>query len=42
MGYVYVLRHVPETKGVTLEALEEQLAAQHSKASPSAQPRSAR
>lgn len=42
MGYVYVLRHVPETKGITLEALEEQLAAQHSKVSPSAQPRSAR
>ncbi|MCS3463324.1 MULTISPECIES: sugar porter family MFS transporter [Citrobacter] len=42
MGYVYVLRHVPETKGVTLEALEEQLAAQHSKVSPSAQPRSVR
>ncbi|MET6678814.1 sugar porter family MFS transporter [Citrobacter amalonaticus] len=42
MGYVYVLRNVPETKGVTLEALEEQLAARHLKASPSAQQRSAR
>ena len=29
-GYVYILRHVPETKGITLEALEEQLAAKHS------------
>lgn len=29
-GYLYILRHVPETKGVTLEALEEQLAAKHS------------
>lgn len=42
MGYVYVLRNVPETKGVTLEALEEQLAARHLKASPSAQPKSGR
>ncbi|HCL5925439.1 TPA: sugar porter family MFS transporter [Citrobacter amalonaticus] len=42
MGYVYVLRNVPETKGVTLEALEEQLAARHLKASPSAQPKSVR
>lgn len=31
MGYLYILRHVPETKGVTLEALEEQLAASHQK-----------
>lgn len=30
-GYLYILRHVPETKGVTLEALEEQLAAKHGK-----------
>lgn len=29
-GYLYILRNVPETKGVTLEALEEQLAARHS------------
>lgn len=42
MGYVYVLRNVPETKGVTLEALEEKLAAQHTKVSASAQQRSAR
>ena len=42
MGYVYVLRNVPETKGVTLEALEEQLAARHLKASQSAQPKSVR
>lgn len=42
MGYMYVLRNVPETKGVTLEALEEQLAARHLKASPSAQPKSVR
>ena len=42
MGYVYVLRNVPETKGVTLEALEEQLAARHLKASPSVQPKSVR
>ena len=42
MGYVYVLRNVPETKGVTLEALEEQLAARHLKANPSAQQRSVR
>ena len=25
-GYLYILRNVPETKGITLEALEEQLA----------------
>ena len=31
MGYLYILRHVPETKGVTLEALEEQLAASNQK-----------
>lgn len=42
MGYFYVLRNVPETKGVTLEALEEQLAARHVKSSPSTQQRSAR
>ncbi|MCU6670528.1 sugar porter family MFS transporter [Enterobacteriaceae bacterium H4N4] len=30
-GYLYILRNVPETKGVTLEALEEQLEKQHSK-----------
>lgn len=42
MGYIYVLRNVPETKGVTLEALEEQLAAKHG-ATPAAAPqRSAR
>lgn len=28
-GYLYILRNVPETKGVTLEALEEQLAQRH-------------
>lgn len=32
-GYFYILRHVPETKGVTLEALEAQLAAKHATAS---------
>lgn len=37
MGYIYVLRNVPETKGVTLEALEEQLAAKHG-ATPAAAP----
>jgi sugar porter (SP) family MFS transporter len=42
MGFMYVLRNVPETKGVTLEALEEQLAAQHTKVGASAQQRSAR
>ena len=26
LGFVFVLRNVPETKGVTLEALERQLA----------------
>lgn len=31
LGYLYILRNVPETKGVTLEALEEQLAASHQK-----------
>jgi len=31
MGTLYILRKVPETKGVTLEALEEQLEKQHSK-----------
>jgi MFS family permease len=41
MGFIYVLRNVPETKGVTLEALEEQLAAQHTKVGASTQPRSA-
>ncbi|QRG80260.1 sugar porter family MFS transporter [Citrobacter sp. R56] len=41
MGYVYVLRNVPETKGVTLEALEEQLAARHTKGNLSAQQRRA-
>jgi len=30
-GYLYILRNVPETKGVTLEALEDQLEKQHSK-----------
>ncbi|WP_370546456.1 sugar porter family MFS transporter [Edwardsiella tarda] len=29
MGYLYILRHVPETKGVTLEALEARLAQPH-------------
>ncbi|MEX0494209.1 sugar porter family MFS transporter [Raoultella terrigena] len=28
-GYLYILRNVPETKGITLEALEEQLAQRH-------------
>ncbi|MFB5080079.1 sugar porter family MFS transporter [Raoultella sp. C349492] len=28
-GYLYILRNVPETKGITLEALEEQLAERH-------------
>ncbi|WP_159236830.1 sugar porter family MFS transporter [Raoultella terrigena] len=28
-GYLYIMRNVPETKGVTLEALEEQLAQRH-------------
>lgn len=42
MGFIYVLRNVPETKGVTLEALEEQLAAQHTKVGASSQQRSAR
>ncbi|HDG1667721.1 TPA: sugar porter family MFS transporter [Kluyvera ascorbata] len=31
LGYLYILRNAPETKGVTLEALEEQLAASHQK-----------
>lgn len=31
MGWIYIQRVVPETKGVTLEALEEQLAARHQK-----------
>lgn len=31
MGYLYILRHVPETKGVTLEALEARLARLHQK-----------
>lgn len=31
LGYLYILRNVPETKGVTLEALEEQLEAGHQK-----------
>ena len=30
-GYLYILRKVPETKGVTLEALEAQLEKQHGK-----------
>ncbi|MDM2747941.1 sugar porter family MFS transporter [Citrobacter sp. Cs237] len=42
MGFLYILRNVPETKGVTLEALEEQLAAKQLKTSPSAQKKSAR
>jgi MFS family permease len=29
LGWVYIQRNVPETKGVTLEALEEQLTARH-------------
>ncbi len=29
MGFVFILRNVPETKGVTLEALEAQLAQRH-------------
>jgi len=29
MGFIYILRNVPETKGVTLEALETQLAQRH-------------
>ena len=29
VGYLYILRNVPETKGVTLEALEAQLAKRH-------------
>lgn len=29
MGWIYIQRVVPETKGVTLEALEEQLAVRH-------------
>lgn len=32
LGFIFVLRNVPETKGVTLEALEEQLASRHHKA----------
>ncbi|MDP1265301.1 MFS transporter, partial [Klebsiella pneumoniae] len=28
-GYIYILRNVPEKKGITLEALEEQLAQRH-------------
>lgn len=39
MGYLFILRNVPETKGVTLEALEEQLAAKHNKPAASASPR---
>ncbi|HHG8771770.1 TPA: sugar porter family MFS transporter [Raoultella planticola] len=31
-GYLYILRNVPETKGITLEALEEQLAHRHTAA----------
>ncbi|MDR3104900.1 MAG: sugar porter family MFS transporter [Yokenella regensburgei] len=31
VGYLYILRHVPETKGVTLEALEARLARLHQK-----------
>ena len=31
LGWIYIQRNVPETKGVTLEALEEQLAARHQK-----------
>lgn len=41
MGYLYILRNVPETKGVTLEALEEQLAAKHGKQSAPVAPRQA-
>ncbi|MGL4724245.1 MAG: sugar porter family MFS transporter [Scandinavium sp.] len=29
LGWIYIQRNVPETKGITLEALEEQLAARH-------------
>ena len=29
LGFIYILRNVPETKGVTLEALETQLAQRH-------------
>ena len=36
LGYLYILRNVPETKGVTLEALEEQLAASHQKSATAA------
>ena len=36
LGFIFVLRNVPETKGVTLEALEEQLASRHLKANASA------
>ncbi|WP_438437196.1 sugar porter family MFS transporter [Kluyvera sichuanensis] len=36
LGYLYILRNVPETKGVTLEALEEQLAAGHQKSATAA------
>ena len=36
LGWIYIQRNVPETKGVTLEALEEQLAAKHLKTSAAA------
>jgi sugar porter (SP) family MFS transporter len=41
VGYIYILRNVPETKGVTLEALEAQLAQLHQK-HPAANPESMR
>ncbi|MFK3661612.1 sugar porter family MFS transporter [Scandinavium sp. NPDC088450] len=36
LGWIYIQRNVPETKGITLEALEEQLAARHQTASSAA------
>ncbi|KNC90327.1 sugar porter family MFS transporter [Trabulsiella odontotermitis] len=41
-GYLYILRNVPETKGVTLEALEAQLAQLHQKHLAGANPESMR
>ncbi|KFC06650.1 sugar-proton symporter [Trabulsiella guamensis ATCC 49490] len=41
-GYLYILRNVPETKGVTLEALEAQLAQLHQKHPAGANPESMR
>ncbi|WHP32563.1 sugar porter family MFS transporter [Trabulsiella odontotermitis] len=41
-GYFYILRNVPETKGVTLEALEAQLAQLHQKHPAGANPESMR